>query len=308
MINININSYKKSNFINFKFNKDYEFAYFWQPTKWMTGEELLSLHKMIQQINTEGPKLNYGILSPTAAFDFITDFYNRSIICVIYKNRHPVGFFYNYYVDENFKPYPIIHSGLVVINKNDGLSLIAYSYMLFYQIMWLKKGVHFLTNISHIPSIVGYFSDGPSKVWPHYSKKSRAPRYYKEVFNKLINQYVYNFFPDSKDIKVDRRRFVLEGYAEKEEMSFEKDIRKLAPYKKMNVNYFCQYWLNYDRGDDLVQVGLLDGILILRSLIFGFKYWFYVEINNFKEFLTDPKINQIPIEYTSPKVSSEFEL
>ena len=241
----------------------YQLEYFLQPGKWMSDAELLQLKSDLVQINlNSGRAVNYGIFSKDISQHDIRDFFGRAALCVMRKGGEPRGFFYNLVLQE--RPRPVIHAGLVMIAKNDGVNLMGVSYIHLAHMQRRKYGDYFYTNISATPSIVGNFGDLVSDVWPYYSANLIKPpsKEYLGVLSLLYREYISRYFPDD-GIEIDSKRFVMRSPSK--QMGFEQDPRKLSRYYKFETNLFCTYWLDYSKGEDMIQVGKVDLKCIVRS-------------------------------------------
>jgi hypothetical protein len=181
------------------------------------------------------------------------------------KKGEPIGFFYNLVLREI--PYPVIHAGLVMITKNSGHDLIGYPYSFMTYLQFQKFGTHFYTSISSTPSIVGVFSDSFTDVWPSYKANQIKPpsKEYREILDLLDEKYIRKYFGDCGH-EIDKKRFVLKSPSK--EMGFETNLKQLSRYHKPEANYFCMYWLDYSKGEDLIQVGRVDLAAILKIKLY----------------------------------------
>ena len=235
---------------------NYELEYLLQPGKWMRPIEIEEFKAQLDHVNEiSGKHLRYGIFDPKNTSDDTQKFLATSNFCLMRLAGETVGFFYNVILEE--KPIPAIHAGLVMIAKNNGVDLlkIPYAYMAILQRR--KFGDYYYTNISSTPSIIGTFSDLFSDVWPNYKGSLIRPpnKEYVHVLNLLSKEYIAKYFPTDK-IEIDSRRFVMKS--PQKEMGFEQDPRKLSRYHNLEANLFCIYWLDYSKGEDIVQVGRVD--------------------------------------------------
>jgi hypothetical protein len=135
--------------------------------------------------------------------------------------------------------------------------------MAIYQ--YRQFGRYFYTNISSTPSIIGVFTDLFGKAWPSHRANLLKPpsNTYRQVLEMLGNEYIYRFFPRDQ-VEIDSKRFILRSPVQK--MGFEVNFRKLPRYKDFMPNLFSQYWLDYSKGEDMIQVGQVDLWVCLRGL------------------------------------------
>jgi hypothetical protein len=211
------------------------------------------VYKQLKFINKDsGNNLKYGIFKPKITDEEIKNFFNNTIIALIYdKNGDLCGFFYNYIID--YDPL-FIHQGLVLIYKNHGNDLITIPYMYSNTILYRYfKKEFFLSNISTVPKIVGIFTDIFENVWPSHRSENveRPPKEYIALGEKLFNSYIKPFFPEG--VFFNSRRFVLTSPLK--EIGFETNIRELPRYKDLQVNLFLHFWIDLTKGEDIIQIG-----------------------------------------------------
>lgn len=211
------------------------------------------IYKQLIFINKDsGNNLKYGIFKDEITELEIQHFFDNTLVALIYNNEGEIsGFFYNYIVNE--KPL-FIHQGLVLIYKNNGQDLISIPYMFGNKIMYeYFNQDFFLSNISTVPKIVGIFTEIFEDVWPsHISENVElVPKEYKILGKQLYQKYILPFFPEG--VFFNQRRFVLTSPLK--EIGFETNIRELPRYRDMKVNLFLNFWIDLNKGEDIVQIG-----------------------------------------------------
>jgi hypothetical protein len=71
--------------------------------------------------------------------------------------------------------------------------------------------------------------------------------------DSLYKNYIKAVFPDGTVI--DLKRFVLKSPLK--EMGFGIDIRELPRHKDINHILFTNYWIDLNKGEDMVQIGMM---------------------------------------------------
>lgn len=232
----------------------YKLYYYYRPGLWASSEEIENIEKRINIVNKESNKnFSYGIFDPKNK----KDFYDNSMICILEFDGHPAGFFYNVIIDfiEDKK---IVHQGLVLISKNMGQNLLYYPYVKSNLLIKEQIGDFYITSISSVPSIIGEIYNIFDNVWPSPYTDLIKPNdvYYTKAAETVFFNYVKKFFPFSEEIFFNKRRFVIESKAK--EMGFERDVRSLSRDSRLEVNLFCQFWIDYSKNEDIIQVGLFN--------------------------------------------------
>lgn len=243
--------------------KEYSFTLHYKPKKEDVHAHLLSVNDN---------KLKYGLFSDEISSSEIDFFYERTLVCLLFYEDEPIGFYYFYILDESI---PLVHLGLIVIKNNRGhdIGYIAQKYgMLFLSNKF--KNNFYITTITTVPRVVEYIDDNFTDVWPSpRTNLARSPHIYRNFLKTLEDKYVIKYFPDSDKITINHRRFIL--YLQKRETGFDDDFHKLSKASKFEYNSFCQTWLNYDLEEDLILMGRLSFKSRLKLLIFYFKTSFF---------------------------------
>ena len=288
-----------------KYFGNYELNYYFQPGQWMQDSEIDELKIELDLVNrTSGRNLRYGIFDPSNTPAKLKTFLETSSVCLMRSQGQTVGFFYN--VILQIKPIVAIHAGLVMIAANQGLDLLKVPYVYMALLQRKKYGSYYYTNISSTPSIIGAFGDVFSNVWPNYRKSLVRPpnKQYIEILNLLAKNYIAVHFPMEK-IEIDAKRFVMKS--PQGEMGFEQNVRKLSRYHKLAANLFCIFWLDYTKGEDIIQVGKVDLKFALKINAQLFMWNFYSKIarlfaKNSKKTAGTEKIHLEAVSVASPPV------
>jgi len=233
--------------IKIDFN-EYTLNYYYNIGLNFSESEINAVKNQLHEVNkASGCNFSYGIFDSTKDFKKITE---NFLICVIEKDNNPVGFFYNFILNEP----KVVHLGLVLISKNFGDNLLYIPYMIASRIIHDHIGDFYITNISGVPKIIGTVIEIYDEVWPApKSNLMRPPPEYKTIANSIYSKYVKEYFPMPESISFDEKKFILSCNAK--EMGFENDFRKLPRHSTLDVNLFCMFWLNYEKNEDIIQVG-----------------------------------------------------
>jgi hypothetical protein len=241
----------------------YELIYIFQPGSWMSDHDLALFKKDLDCVNhLSGKALTYGVFDPSLNFSEIRSFLEKSNFCLIKDKGEPVGFFYNLIMKEESPA--IIHAGLILLAKNRGVDLIKIPYGLMAILHYKNYGKHYYSNICSTPSIIGIFSNMYSNVWPSHKANLIKPpnKYYYTVLDLLYSNYIKLYFP-ADGLEIDKKRFILRSKFPDLGI-FETNIRKLPRYSKAEINVFCLYWIDYTKGEDMIQIGVVDWYCIQK--------------------------------------------
>ncbi len=249
--------------------KGYTLKYYFEPGKNQDDNNLNQIIDDLNYVNRLSKRnLEYGIFNEKLNFNEKKDFLNKIILCVFYLEKEPVGFFYQFLIESNKETKNMVcHLGLVLIAKNKGTNIMEYAYRYSILKIYEKYGKCYITNISAVPAIIGIVTKVYDKVWPSHNSKVRNPyKPYKKIVSSLVDNYAKKVFPNPDKIELDYHRFVLR--LNSRECGFEDNFFKLPKYDNMPVNVFCYTWLDYNNGEEIVQVGELNMMVYIKSWVF----------------------------------------
>lgn len=244
-----------------KFAGDHFYHYF-NPGVSLTDDKLRELHQTILNINRNAKvPLNHKLLEEVADIAILRERYSSMIVCLIKVDDIDSGFLISPILqNRNLK---LIHAGLVMINHNRGTNLLALAGSGTVSLAYKKLGTIYSTNISSTPAIIEAYSMLTSNCWPTpKANLIRAPQGYLEVAQTLFHDYVKKYFPNPENVTFDPRRFVI--HSDSRKMGFNTDFRQISRSSSFEFLNFCFTWIDYDKEEDLLQVGVIDRQLINR--------------------------------------------
>ena len=167
------------------------------------------------------------------------------------------------------KPIYFVHLGLVMIDpdyRSKGLLYILYG--LTVVIMFCRKRLTpiWVSNVTQVPAVVGSFSEGFNNVFPNALKNSR--RSFDHL--SLVRQIMLNHrhvFGVGNDAEFDEKMFIIKNAYTGGSDNLLKTWNQVTKYRNDTVNDFCQKHLNYDRGDDFIQIGKMDFFALQKYII-----------------------------------------
>ncbi len=259
--------YKLKNLVKWNLHRfGIQMNFYYRPGRWMSDEEINQLLHDSFYINDKSKcNLNYGIFDKKNSSDSLKYLLSKLLVCLMYLDGKPIGLAYNVILAE--KPKPFVHLGLLLISKNPGYNLKAIVQSSFALYLYNKFGAFYCSNISGTPAIIGSISDNCVDVWPCYKANQYHPpkKYYRDYLKILENEYIKIFFKNEK-YEIDYKRFVLK--TDSEGLGFTTEFRDLSRYHKAEVNTFCHYWIDYSKGEDIIQIGVTNYKSILKAKIF----------------------------------------
>ena len=243
----------------------FELKWVWYPSKNLDAKALQIFMRDVDMVNQAYGTLHYGYFDPNNSEQAKMDFLGRTIWCIIYEGREPIGFIYNYDLGL-VKDQRVIHLGLVKINKNIGKDYIKVPYIGMALGNLINFGPHFATNVSHLPIIVDMFTWLCHDVYPGFETQDSAIRNeYQPVLNQLIKNYLVSVLKYNEE-SVCRRTFTVRGSLANPGEGFNTDWRTIPKSNTFLCNVFVKEWLTIKADssgkmliqDDLIQIGKVD--------------------------------------------------
>ena len=204
----------------------------------------------------------YGIYLPRR-----TPYRNRIITLVHAPDRSPVAFstVMYYSVAVEGRVYPVFQLGLVVAARRSPRRFVGPAY--FYPLAWLLalRGFrqYWVASASMIPNLVGVFADGFVDVFPHY-RVGRPPSPIARAIARRLVQDHGDEFGAGPDSRLDESTFAVSNCYVGPAAPLRKTWDEVAKHPDPRCNELCRRTLDYQRGDDLLQIGRVNLALLLR--------------------------------------------
>lgn len=247
-----------------------EFIIWECPGKWcdtLTINKILRDAREIAIAYHSGENIpEYGILSEGK--DALT---NRIITIGYDKNtKKPLGFSAQVYLDGEIgnRKIEILHLGLVyVIPEYQKKSLLGFLYILPSILILLKRRFRpiWISNVSQVPAVIGAVADYYQRVFPDPIEKARQTSLHKSLGEHIFKFHRKTFGVGEEAIYDSANHLILNAYTGGSD-NLKKNYKKCALHREIKVNSFCHKMLNYERGDDVLQIGLLSGELVSRFI------------------------------------------
>jgi len=238
------------------------------PGLWLPESELADLRKNIERVTlSELDTLpEYGVYLSSR------DPYTNRIITLVYKRNEttPAAFaaMVHCRVHAGAKAHPVLHLGLIV--KSGGtlrrnLLFLIYYYPLIYFFMLRGFRPCWITSVSMEPSIIGSVADNFGAVFPHYLGITQPTETMRRIARAFVSDHGHEF-GIGPNASLDENRFVIQGSCRGPSEAIRASFDQSAKYKKdPRCNTYCEKTLNYERGDELLQIGRLR----LNSVLAG---------------------------------------
>lgn len=236
------------------------FVLFDRPGRWCTDAELKKITEDMIRVAAEGQQDKevplYGPLLGDRS-----DLKDRVISIAYDKSGEPIGFSAQKYLDlrEDRFRMVVLHLGLIFVSpKAQGRNLSYLLGVLPNVILTLKAGLRpaWVSSVSQVPTVVGLVAKSFSDVYPNVDG-ARQTFLHKKYASLIVRDHRAAFGVGS-EAGWDARRQVLTNAYTGGSDHLKKQFSSAPKHRDPRINELCERELDYERGDDFVQVGLLS--------------------------------------------------
>ncbi len=249
--------------------KHYAFKVWEKPGKWCDDAMLQAIVEDITSIVACDDGLDmpdYGFLGGD-----VRDLENRIITIAYHKRTNkPVGFTAQLMMPLKLKgkEVDVLHLGLSwVVPEHRSLSLPGFLNIIPMLMVLTKYGFRpiWVSNVSQIPAVLGAVASGLSTTYPDtFGHQQQQPIH--RVLATAIMEQQRHVFGVAKEAGFDlKKQLITEAYTGGSD-NLKKSYAECPKHREDQVNAFCRKYLDYDRGDDFLQLGLMDKGMIERFL------------------------------------------
>lgn len=237
------------------------------PGQWMTPDALAALSADLRQIaarTLDDEALTYGVFSgdPAVMGNVIITLVRRTDGTPIAFNALTVM-----EVETDPKPAEVLHLGLVMVDPEEwskNLSWVLYGLTCF--LIFLRRQLRpvWVSNVTQVPSVAGMVAEMFSDVWPR--PKAGARRIWHLLLAREIMAAHRHVFGVGQEAGFDEERFVITDAYTGGSDALKKTWEGAPKHRDEAYNRFCAQMLDYQRGDDLLQLGQMDMAAMRRYL------------------------------------------
>jgi hypothetical protein len=239
-----------------------------RPGLWMDDGRLAGLQREITEVAQAAlpGTLNYGV--------FLRErrpYQNRLI--VVGRTRvggAAAGFNALPWLDVRLgdRTMPVMHFGLLVIHprhQRQGLQGLLYGLGAFNAYHRVRQRPLYISNVTEVPAVFGAICDQTVAPFPHYCSSEPPPPLYRDIARAILQQHRHEFGVGPEAV-FDADRFVIQGSYTGGSEGLKRRFDDLPGYRVDTCNQFCRAQLDYDRGDDFLQIARLDHTVISNWL------------------------------------------
>ncbi len=241
-----------------------------RPADWMsqqTVQKLMDDIKLVAERTLSSGSLDYGIFKPDG------EQLSRAILTILYDEAsgRPIAFNALAVLDVvmHGRPTTVVHLGLVMVDPNvrgHGLSWILYG--LTCLILFVRNQFRplWLSNVTQVPAVVGMVSETFSEVFPGPDPAPRRSFEHLLLARQIMARH-RSVFGVGEEAGFDEARFVIANAYTGGSDPLKKTFAAAPKHRREGFNEFCARELDYQRGDDFLQIGRIDLAASRRYLL-----------------------------------------
>lgn len=234
-----------------------------RPGLWMAPEALDALVADCSRI--AGAPLDYGIFGPEAAAR------DRTVITLVYDRATNAPIAFNALpllpVSLGGEQVEVLHLGLVMIDPNHrggGLSWILYGLTCFLLFFRRQLRPLWISSVTQVPAVAGMVAETFDQVWPG-GDAVRPSFAHRHIARQIMRDH-RSAFGVGPDAGFDDARFVITNAYTGGSDNLKKSFDMAAKHRHDRFNLLCRDRLDYERGDDLLQIGQINMATARRYL------------------------------------------
>lgn len=231
-----------------------------RPGLWMDAGQLAVIVEELRTVVRAAIPggLAYGILSGDKRR------LDNAVISLLYEARSHRAIAFNAYsllrIELHGRPADVLHLGLVMVDpafQTQGYTWVVVGLPCL--LVFLRNGLQsvWVTSVSQVPAIIGKVAEGFGAVFPSPFPGARRTYTHLEIARQVM-QLHRSAFGVGAEARFDPESFVIRNAYTGGSDNLKKSFADTAKHRDRRANDMCVGALDYGRGDDFLQVGLID--------------------------------------------------
>jgi hypothetical protein len=236
-----------------------------RPGLWMADAELAALRAELKGVASAAiaGDLDYGVFKDSRAP------YENRILCVGRRDSgEVVGFnaMPRLELDVAGQRVLCMHLGLLVIHpsyQRMGFQGLLYGLGIFVLYRRIPQRPVWVSNVTEMPAVFGAVSEGFVDVFPSFLDTRPPPEEHLAVARAIMSGHRHEFGVGPEAV-FDEARFVMQGSYTGGSDALKKSFSSAPKHRDSRANAWMEANLDYGRGDDVLQIGKLDGEVLTQ--------------------------------------------
>jgi hypothetical protein len=231
-----------------------------RPGLWMSAGELAALLADLRDLVRRGigQDLEYGVLTGDA------ERLRQAVITVLYDKASGEAVAFNALavmpVELRGRTTEALHLGLVMVDpgyRTQGLSWVLYGFTCI--LLFFRRGLRpvWISNVTQVPAIIGKVAEAFVSAFPNPFAVQRRSFEHLCVAREIMRQHRH-VFGVGGEAGFDEERFVITDAYTGGSDNLKKTFDQAQKHRDERANELCRAQLDYARGDDFLQIAVLD--------------------------------------------------
>lgn len=241
--------------------KEFETRIVERPGLWMSKDELARLTEDLVTVASKTlarGSLTYGVFSGDP------ERLNATIVTLVRRKDTGQPIAFNALalmdIDTMAEPMEVLHLGLVMVDPDQqsrGLSWVLYGLTCILLLFRNQMRPLWVSNVTQVPAVVGMVAETFGAVFPTPQQPKQRSLQHLLLARTIMadHRHVFGVGPDAG---FDEDRFVITNAYTGGSDDLKKTFDEAPQHRDQIYNDFCQDLLDYDRGDDVLQLGQID--------------------------------------------------
>jgi GNAT superfamily N-acetyltransferase len=231
-----------------------------RPGCWMSAAECQALVEEMRDVTRRGigTELDYGVLSGDA------ERLRNSVVTLLYDKASGKAIAFNALalmpIELRGRPAEVVHLGLVMVDpgyRTKGLSWVLYG--LTCMLIFFRRGLRplWISNVTQVPAIIGKVAEVFVTAYPNPFDTTRRSFEHLSVAREIMAAHRH-IFGVGAEAGFDEGRFVITNAYTGGSDNLKKTFVQAQKHRDGRANELCERELDYQRGDDFLQIAKLD--------------------------------------------------
>lgn len=246
--------------LSFNASREHRVEIYERPGEWMSAadiEKLIGDCGKVVRACLGSEDLDYGLFDPDAKA------WTRSVITLVRRRIDGAPVAFNAMpllgVNRAGRQEHVLHLGLVMVDpaeRSGGLSWILYGLTCFALFLRRRMRPLWVSSVTQVPAVVGMVAETFGNVYPAQSG-TRQSFVHRHLAHQIMQTHRAAFGVGSEAGFDLDGQVITNAYTGGSD-NLKKSFEIATKHRNVGYNDYCAQALNYARGDDVLQIGVID--------------------------------------------------
>jgi hypothetical protein len=232
-----------------------------RPGRWMTPDDLAGIVDDLRAVaakTLDGASLDYGVLTGSA------ERLEQAILTLLYHRDtgEPVAFNALTVMRLTVRgiEQDVLHMGLVMVDptfRSRRLSWVLYGLSVMLTFFHQQLRPLWISSVTQVPAVYGMVAESFDQVFPAGRRDGRRAHTHLVIARQIMDGHRH-VFGVGDEAGFDPERFVITNAYTGGSDNLKKSFESAPKHRNDDYNRLCEEQLDYERGDDFLQIGLFN--------------------------------------------------